>query len=411
MGSIYLAGASSRARTTKEYLEKLNPDLKVRAFLVSPEMDDNPGEADGIPVITISKEFVFSEGNTTLSSESGIDTSARVYIGTRGVNHEKLTHELLAIGFALDNIIPVTPTLDTELRNEYVRKAFEHKGKAFIKLESLSDVYSQEILSGIRSNDVIWHQSETEQLGKDGTKLFIAKTIFDGAFTKDVPLKKYEYILQAGTALSQNSSSEVSPSAANDKTGRLTDASFFDNDGDNISDKNPHFCELTAMYWIWKNSQDEIVGLEHWRRRFLLPDNWAELMTGNGYDVILPVPLCVMPSLKENFVTRHLPIFWETTMEIIRKLYPEDAEKAEEYFTKNNLYSPCNMLIARKEVFDDYSAWLFPILLELNYRIGEVEDKYQNRYPGFVSERLLNYYFDIRRSDLKIAYSDKSFLS
>ena len=98
-------------------------------------------------------------------------------------------------------------------------------------------------------------------------------------------------------------------------------------------------------------------------------------------------------------------------MEIIRKLYPEDAEKAEEYFTKNNLYSPCNMLIARKEVFDDYSAWLFPILLELNYRIGEVEDKYQNRYPGFVSERLLNYYFDIRRSDLKIAYSDKSFLS
>ncbi|MBQ1897119.1 MAG: DUF4422 domain-containing protein, partial [Lachnospiraceae bacterium] len=234
---------------------------------------------------------------------------------------------------------------------------------------------------------------------------------FDGPFLKDIPLKDYEYILQAGTSIAEGRNSETSPLAGNDKSGRLSDASFFDNTGDNISAKNPHFCELTAMYWIWKNSQDEIVGLEHWRRRFLLPDNWAELMTENGYDVILPVPLCVMPSLKENFVTRHLPIFWETTMEIIHKLYPEDAVKAEEYFTKNNLYSPCNMLIARKEVFDDYSAWLFPILLELNDRIGEVEDKYQNRYPGFVSERLLNYYFDIRRSDLKIAYSDKSFLS
>lgn len=365
MTSIYIAGASSRARTTKEYLEKLNPDIKVLAFLVSPEMDDNPDEADGLFVVPI-------------SNESHVDTSVKVYLGTRGVNHDKLTSELLGIGFSADNIIPVTPELDMKLRNEYVRKAFEEKGKEFIKLVDLSD-----------------GRNESESLCSSSPHLFIAKTVFDSDFEMPVPLKPYEYILQAGTSQA---------------AGRLSDASQYDDEGENISGKNSHFCELTAMYWIWKNVKESIVGLEHWRRRFLLPDNWMQIVSTNDIDVILPVPLCVMPTLKENFITRHLPIFWDETMNIIGELYPEDKAKAEKYFDNTNLYSPCNMLIARKEIFDDYSSWLFPILLELNERIGIVDDKYQNRYPGFVSERLLNYYFEIRRNDLKIAYADKSFL-
>ena len=121
MTSIYIAGASSRARTTKEYLEQLNPDIKVLAYLVSPEMDDNPDEADGLPVLSI-------------SDESNIDTSAKVYLGTRGVNHDKLTGELKAIGFSADSIIPVTPELDIKLRNEYVRLAFERQVRASKRL-------------------------------------------------------------------------------------------------------------------------------------------------------------------------------------------------------------------------------------------------------------------------------------
>ena len=40
---------------------------------------------------------------------------------------------------------------------------------------------------------------------------------------------------------------------------------------------------------------------------------------------------------------------------------------------------------------DELCSWLFPILFDLAERGGEREDKYQNRYPGFISERLISY--------------------
>ena len=57
MHNIYIAGASSRARTTKEYIEYLNPDRKVGAFLVSPEMTEKEDIVDGIHVLPRSKRM------------------------------------------------------------------------------------------------------------------------------------------------------------------------------------------------------------------------------------------------------------------------------------------------------------------------------------------------------------------
>ena len=83
---IYIAGASSRAQTTREYLEYLNPDMQVSEFLVSPGMPDCWDIIGGINVLPISEE-------------SELDTSRTVYIGTCGIHWDIIESELRDVGF------------------------------------------------------------------------------------------------------------------------------------------------------------------------------------------------------------------------------------------------------------------------------------------------------------------------
>ncbi len=96
-------------------------------------------------------------------------------------------------------------------------------------------------------------------------------------------------------------------------------------------------------------------------------------------------------------------------MTYFRKELPEEYKEAERIFN-GNLYSPCNMLIARKEVLDRLCEWMFPILFAVAKQGGKKENSYLNRYPGFISERLLTYFFESRNSEYRVVYANKNFL-
>lgn len=117
---IYIAGAHSRGRTLRAYLEYLYPEVEVAAFLVD-DMSENTETADGLPVRLIGW---------------GLHTEYPVYLGMRGANQEKVTNELLEVG--MQEIIPVTVELDRQLRNEYVRRYVQDRGRAFLMIDELS---------------------------------------------------------------------------------------------------------------------------------------------------------------------------------------------------------------------------------------------------------------------------------
>lgn len=350
---IYIVGAHSRAQTLAVYLRDLYPDLQLEAYLVN-DREENPKYIGAVPVVHFDED-------------TELDIEAAVYIGTRSVHHDGLSAVLKKIGFT--TIYPLTVGLDRRLRNKYVEKYFASIRKSFIKLDELS---CQDLSATI----------------------YVAKSIHDKVLQQPYKLGSYECEIQAGAALTEH---------------RLAGVDITDDVGDNISDRNEQFCELTALYWIWKHAKEDIIGLAHYRRHFILPNDWIERMWCNGIDVILPVPLYVSPNLGDNYKKRHDPVDWEYMMQYMESTDMQMYRKAEKYF-KGNLYSPCNMFIVRKNVLEELCTWLFPMLFEIVKNGGQKQDAYQNRYPGFLSERLISFFFEDNWDRFHVAYADKNFL-
>lgn len=362
--NYYIFGAHPRGQTMGIYLEQLHSDWNNLGYLYDDEQT-NPEAVGDVPVFKI-------------QGEEELDVSARVYIATRGISFAHIREVLEEYGFAPDNIVPVDPVLDVKLRNEFVKEYFAQRGWEFRKIDDI-DLPKVDI------------DSETGLI-------YVVKSAVDAPLAYDVPLKKYEAFIQAGRAIAESD---------------LEGVTLFDSVGDSISDKNRQMCELTAMYWIWKNAcTGEVIGLEHYRRRFILPEGWQSVITDGAADVILPVPLFVNPSIQGNYLFRHERAPWDSMLRNLERIHGKAVyEAAKDFYENTGCYSPCNMLIARNTAFADVCAFVFPVIFSVLEECGSIDDNYQNRYPGFLSERLITFFFYWKRDEYKVIYADKSFLS
>lgn len=166
-----------------------------------------------------------------------------------------------------------------------------------------------------------------------------------------------------------------------------------DNTGDNISPKNKNYCELTGLYWIWKNVACDIVGICHYRRYFLknneiLDKNYIESIL-KDYDIIVPNSgTTPYETNYEHYAQYHVESDWKICEEVLLSKHPE-MKDCLTLFNKTNLASLGNMFITKKEIYDKYCSWLFDILFEVEQRVNiESYDDYQARIYGFLSERL-----------------------
>lgn len=190
-----------------------------------------------------------------------------------------------------------------------------------------------------------------------------------------------------------------------------------DNTGDNISDKNKYYCELTGMYWLWKNHDCDIIGICHYRRFFLenerlLTKEYIEDILKN-YDIIIPHSEFVLQdSVKDQYYCEHCKNDWLICKQVILEKYPEYI-MAFKQMENSRLLTICNMLITRKEIYDRYCEWLFNILFEVEKRIDfDNKDDYQKRVMGFLSERLLKVWlltgnYKVKEQSIKLMDSDE----
>ena len=191
-----------------------------------------------------------------------------------------------------------------------------------------------------------------------------------------------------------------------------------DNTGENISLKNPNYCELTAMYWAWKNYECDYIGLNHYRRYFTLKskkeikksdDIFDNILNENDvqnlmeqYDVVVSNKLHLLgKTMETKYKQQHYISDLEITKKVISDMYPEYMESYETAMNKHEM-SICNMFIMKKDLFDEYCEWLFNILFEVEKHTNiENYSTLQKRIYGFIAERLLNVWLEYHK-ELKI---------
>lgn len=201
-----------------------------------------------------------------------------------------------------------------------------------------------------------------------------------------------------------------------------------DDTGDNISERNHKYNELSAQYWAWKNydklGNPEYIGFMHYRRHFIFDDtNLDELpksylnqcefdYADDKYlkhisdeniikslrqnDCIVPTVFDVQTLNKKNVreqfgnVPKQKVEHFDTMVTIAKVLQPEYTKEIQDFITGTKQYI-CNMFVLPKKLFFKYCEFCFPILFEVEKQIEIDETNYlSSRVLGYFGEMLFS---------------------
>ena len=188
-----------------------------------------------------------------------------------------------------------------------------------------------------------------------------------------------------------------------------------DNTGDNISIKNSNYCELTAIYWAWKNLEADYIGLVHYRRYFTKHNlrncekKKQDILTKNDFENILKDVDIIVPDKRKYYIetirSHYNHSYYEKdlneTENIIKEIYPEYSIAFNKVMNRTWAHM-FNMFVMRRDYFDEYCEWLFTILFELEERIDISNyTTMEARVFGFISELLLDVWLETKQINYK----------
>lgn len=237
---------------------------------------------------------------------------------------------------------------------------------------------------------------------------------------------------------------------------------------DNISEKNKTYCELTALYWAWKNLYKiypdvEYIGLCHYRRffskkrgllncirqflcklKFIVKilfgvkqsivgvDEKSVIKKSNhnlnslidirnkiyGKSIIATYPVKLIGGSVNDFFNLIGKVYIDLLKDICRDLFPDYYPYLEKTLNGNKI-SAANMIIIQKRYFEEYCTFLFTVLeahekqcVEKNIVQEPQNEKIYSRVSGYLGE-LLTYTFVLKMSsteDIKTHFLTKIFI-
>ena len=254
-------------------------------------------------------------------------------------------------------------------------------------------------------NDLQQVQKDDKSKEKRDVKIFVSHRIDLESDTINNP---FFYPIRCGAVLDKR---ENKPDIMGDDT------------GENISEKRNSYCELTVLYWAWKNVKADYYGLCHYRRYLSFSDRNFEIDNKGcvvesfldkyvmdqykintdtiaslveQYDIITAQPVDTLKASGDNTVREnwcnHPYVYNKNDLDevdkIIKTMYPDFVEDFNNYLNSRNLYW-YNCFIMKRELFFDYCKWLFSILFELEKRIDTTYySREKKRVYGVIGERL-----------------------
>lgn len=188
-----------------------------------------------------------------------------------------------------------------------------------------------------------------------------------------------------------------------------------DDAGENISDRNMEYCELTAHYYVWKNIRADYYGFCHYRRFFGMDNkkrapyiakgalSYKEksiLVSGEelralveSYDIIAPRSEDMGLTVREHYCTSryHYAEDLELFLKLLDEKAPQLTEAANRYMAQRRQFF-CNMFIMDRAHFAEYCTILFGILEEFDKSKQLHGDFQSDRTDGYLGELFTGIY-------------------
>ncbi|MBR0287534.1 MAG: DUF4422 domain-containing protein [Selenomonadaceae bacterium] len=208
-----------------------------------------------------------------------------------------------------------------------------------------------------------------------------------------------------------------------------------DDTGENISRLNPFLDEITALYWIWKNTFHTHIGICHYRRFFTTDRDKKTFKTEEilsaadilkiltEYDIIVKNESITGRSQRDVIIfSTGQPDLVKMVEKIIRKHLSEKQPDYLDIF--DDIMSGITMFpggihVTRRNIFNAYCEWLFSFIIDAT---KEIQDKIRignknleemghdySRTIGYFAERMLTIWLvknHLRIKEMPIMYRE-----